>query len=107
MRFNDNRIDIMTSVKAIYPYQRLYSHLLCGEGGSVGKDNQFEYIRKTYGVDAYAGKEIRFGGSIGVIKGAHGNYLKILLDERPLEELLVHPTWEMEYLNDTIKSNQA
>ena len=64
----------------------------------MGKDNPFEYIRKTYGVDAYAGKEIRFDGSLGVIKGARGNYLEILLDKRPLEELLVHPTWEMEYI---------
>jgi len=60
-------------------------------------EHELEYIRKTYGVPAEIGRSILFNGSAGEIVGAQGARLKIRLDERPLETLLVHPTWMIDY----------
>jgi len=60
-------------------------------------EHELEYIRKTYGVPAEIGRSISFNGSAGEIVGTQGARLKIRLDERPLETLLVHPVWMMDY----------
>ena len=65
-----------------------------------------EYIRKTYGVPAFRGRTISFQGCLGEIVGADCMYLKIKLDERPLEILRVHPTWMIDYYMIRAADNQ-
>ena len=59
--------------------------------------DDFNYINKTYGLDLYNGKSVWFQGQAGEVVGTKGARLVIRLDERPLEDLIVHPTWQMEY----------
>lgn len=56
-----------------------------------------EYIRTTYDVPAKLGGRIEYKSRPGVIVGAKGQYLRILLDGES-EIKLYHPTWELEYL---------
>jgi hypothetical protein len=59
-----------------------------------------EYIRKAYGVPAYRGAKILFGGSNGGVElqitSAVGQYLRAKDDDGRVYRL--HPTWNIEYL---------
>lgn len=65
-----------------------------------------EYIRRTYGVPAKRGSKIRFTDSNGAIwegriTSASGPHLRMLPDDRVpgcRTRLIVHPTWNVEYL---------
>ena len=65
-----------------------------------------EYIRKTYGVPAKRGGRVRYtdgDGAIwnGRITSARGAHLRVLVDDRVpgyRGRLLLHPTWQIEYL---------
>ena len=63
-----------------------------------------DYIRRTCGVLAKRGGRVRFSGNIGRtplegrIVGSAGGYLKVLFDGE-IQRRLLHPTWEVEYLN--------
>ena len=61
------------------------------------QQNSLSYIKATYGVPAEINRSIKFQGLPGVIVGGSGPYLKIRLDERPYETLIVHPTWQIDY----------
>jgi hypothetical protein len=56
-----------------------------------------KYIRDYYGVPVKRGGVIKFQGDECVIKSADAQYLRVLRlkDNR---KLLLHPTWEVEYL---------
>jgi len=60
------------------------------------KEN-YEYFNKAYGLNLYTGKSIIFQGQNGKIVGTRGAHLVIRLDERPLENLIIHPTWNVGY----------
>jgi hypothetical protein len=65
-----------------------------------------EYIRKTYNVPAYRGRRVRYHDQDGVqwngrITSARGGHLRVLVDDRVpgyRGRMLLHPTWNMEYL---------
>ncbi len=64
-----------------------------------------EYIRKTYKVPAKRGGEIRYTGNksgpvLMKIIGSKGQYLKCRIIDGFYGgiEILLHPTWEIEYL---------
>lgn len=61
---------------------------------------EFEYIRNYYQVPAEIGREIMFEGKRkGIIVADRGNYIGVnFFDSDPEEVLLLHPTWEVEYL---------
>lgn len=71
----------------------------------------FEYIRKTYGVPAKRGGRVRYTDGNGVIwngriTSAPGHYLRVLVDDRVQGyrgRLLLHPTWQIEYLPQNAK----
>lgn len=58
----------------------------------------FNYVRRYYGVPAKRGARVKFCGKPGRMTSGNGHYVRILLDgdKRPI---IVHPTWEMEYLD--------
>ena len=58
-----------------------------------------EYIRNAYGVPAVAGRRVEFDGRRGVIKGARGGRLVVLLDGDETAGTY-HPIWHMIYLRD-------
>lgn len=59
----------------------------------------FDYINKTYGVNAEVGRRVIADGKPGIITGFHGAHIVVNLDEhKPNIETYWHPTWEMIYL---------
>ncbi len=55
-----------------------------------------QYIRDYYGVPAKRGMRIVVDGMPGEIRGARGQYLRVLIDgDAKLTDC--HPTWEIEY----------
>lgn len=62
---------------------------------SSGRD-QFDYIRNAYKVDPKVGQRVIVDGKQGVIKGARGNYLRVLFDGAK-NALNCHPTWKITY----------
>lgn len=64
-----------------------------------------EYIRKTYKVPAHRGGKIFFTpqrgqlGEIGTITGSKGSYLRVMFEKSKFSKLL-HPTWEIQYIED-------
>lgn len=70
-----------------------------------------EYIRQTYKVPARRGQRIRYTdehGTVwnGCITSAKGAYLRVLVDDRVpgyRGRLTLHPTWNIEYVQDTTK----
>ena len=67
------------------------------------------YIRSTYNVPAKRGCRVRYTDSDGAvwngrITSARGGYLRVLVDDRVpgyRGRLLLHPTWQVEYLPAT------
>lgn len=58
----------------------------------------FDYIQKYYGVPAERGREVTCYGERGVIVGADGHYLRVVIDGAPSEEeRRYHPTDKVEY----------
>jgi hypothetical protein len=58
----------------------------------------FEYIRKYYGVPAERGRQVTCYGEPGVIVGADGHYLCVVMDgDRSEEERRYHPTDKVVY----------
>ena len=65
-----------------------------------------DYIRNTYGVPAKRGMRVRYTDQAGTvwngrITGARNQYLRVLIDDRVegyQGRLLLHPTWQVEYL---------
>ena len=65
-----------------------------------------DYIRRTYGVPAKRGGRVRYTDAHGYvwngrITGARNQYLRVLVDDRVAGyrgRLLLHPTWQVEYL---------
>lgn len=55
------------------------------------------YIRSKYNVPARKGMRIKFQDKFGMIMGAYGAYLRILLDGHK-HSMLYHPMYEIEYL---------
>ncbi|AEK09791.1 hypothetical protein PBI_PATTYP_72 [Mycobacterium phage PattyP] len=54
-----------------------------------------EWVRQAYGVPARRGGRVRFFGTEGTITSA-SHYLRVRTDDG--RRLLLHPTWEVEYL---------
>lgn len=63
------------------------------------KAQDLEYIRNAYGVPARVGRRVEFDGRRGVIKGACGGRLVVLLDGDETTGTY-HPIWHMIYLKD-------
>lgn len=65
--------------------------------------SRLQYIRRVYGVPAFRGRRIRYTGGAapveGEIKAASGARLSVRVDGVK-GRVLLHPTWEVEYLND-------
>lgn len=60
----------------------------------------FEYINKTYGVNAEEGRRVIADGKPGVITGYNGAHIAVNLDEhKPGHDTYWHPTWNMTYLD--------
>ncbi|MFT0167535.1 hypothetical protein ACLKMY_00705 [Paraburkholderia mimosarum] len=58
----------------------------------------FDYIRKYYGVPAERGRQVTCYGERGVIVGADGHYLCVVIDgDKSEEERRYHPTHEVKY----------
>lgn len=58
----------------------------------------FDYIRKYYGVPAERGRQVTCYGERGVIVGADGHYLCVVMDgDKREEELRYHPTDKVVY----------
>jgi hypothetical protein len=82
--------------------ERNTNHLPRQEKGQMG----MEYIRKTYGVPAKRGGRVRFWGggwreSFGRITSARNGKLRVLVDDRVpgyRGRVILHPTWNIEYL---------
>ena len=70
-----------------------------------------EWIRKTYSVPAKRGCRVRYTDGYGVIwngriTSARNGYLRVLVDDRVPSyrgRLLLHPTWQVEYLPQNAK----
>lgn len=66
------------------------------------------YIRRTYRVPAKRGAKVRYTDGHGAvwngrITSARGAYLRVQVDDRVpgyRGRLLLHPTWQVEYLPD-------
>jgi hypothetical protein len=59
--------------------------------------NDFEYIKKTYGVPACIGRVVKFEGRCGVITKDRGNYIGVTFDDETNQVSSLHPTWNVEY----------
>lgn len=58
----------------------------------------FDYIRRHYGVPAERGRQVTCYGERGVIVGADGHYLCVVIDgDKSEEERRYHPTDKVEY----------
>jgi len=57
----------------------------------------FDYVRSRYGVPAKRGGRVKFRGMLGTLTSGAGNYVRVRLDGEE-RSIIVHPTWEMEYL---------
>jgi hypothetical protein len=64
-----------------------------------------EYVRSYYGVPAVVGARVRYTGEPGRkpydgrIVGGYGCYLRVEFEALPgRSPMLLHPTWEVEYL---------
>lgn len=57
-----------------------------------------EWVRRNYGVPAKRGGRIRFCGVGGTITSAD-HRLRVRMDDG--RRVILHPTWEVEYLPDT------
>lgn len=58
----------------------------------------FDYIRKYYNVPAERGRQVTCYGERGVIVGADGHYLCVVIDgDKSEEERRYHPTDKVEY----------
>jgi len=58
----------------------------------------FEYINKSYGVNACVGRRVIIDGEPGVIVGTHGAYIVVNPDHlKPYQTANYHPTWRVEY----------
>jgi hypothetical protein len=66
---------------------------------------EFEYIKNTYKVPAEIGREVLFQGKRkGVIAEDKGNYIGVNFDDKkPGHIELLHPTWEVQYLETFAK----
>jgi hypothetical protein len=66
----------------------------------------FDYIRRTYGVQAARGARVAYtdgDGTVwnGRITSADGQYIRVLVDDRVpgyRRRLRLHPTWNVQYL---------
>lgn len=59
----------------------------------------FEYINKSYGVNACVGRRVVVDGEAGIIVGANGARLKVNFDNTKASDYsYCHPTWRVEYL---------
>lgn len=64
----------------------------------------FRYINKNYGIDARIGRLIRYIGDLGVIIEDRGIYLGVnFLGTRRGLIVNVHPTYEVEYLDQVVE----
>ncbi|MBM4469875.1 hypothetical protein GS502_11175 [Rhodococcus hoagii] len=63
------------------------------------------YIRTAYQVPAKRGRRIRYTGDTaprtGTIVAAAGQYLRVRFDDEPKRIHSLHPTWKVEYLEET------
>jgi len=64
------------------------------------------YIRKVYGVPAKRGGRVRFTDRAGKpwtgrIKSARGPHLRVAFPEFPRATALLHPTWNLEYMEES------
>ena len=58
----------------------------------------FDWINKSYNVNAAYGRRIIVDGEPGIIVGASCAHLKIVFDkDKPNEYSYCHPTWRVEY----------
>ena len=63
----------------------------------------FEYINKTYGVDACVGRRVVVNGKPGTIIRDKGHYIGVNFDhDKPGKDLPAHPTWEVVYLDEVV-----
>ena len=59
----------------------------------------FEYINKSYGVNACIGRRVIVDGEPGVIVGTNSAHLKVNFDHLKASDIsYCHPTWRVEYL---------
>jgi hypothetical protein len=73
-------------------------------------DTSLEYIRNIYGVPAFKGSRIRYSGDglrwDGTIIGGRGPYIRVHFEGKKYSGIL-HPTWEVEYLDGAAHSAGA
>lgn len=61
--------------------------------------NQFDYINRYYGLSVRRGTMLKFRGRPCVVTSADGAHLRVRpLDGLGKKRLLLHPTWEVEYV---------
>lgn len=58
------------------------------------------YIRRYYNVPAKRGKRIKYKDKSGRITGAAGPHLRVLLDGEKKSKIC-HPTWQIEYVQES------
>lgn len=63
-----------------------------------------KYIRDTYGVPAKRGARIEFLANDqsrwrGTIRSARFGWLRVQFDAKPSDRSLMHPTWNIRYLD--------
>jgi len=63
-------------------------------------ENGLAYIRAFYGVPAQIGGRVTIDGKRGMIAGADGGHLRVLLDQ-DASTVYAHPTWNVVYHNET------
>lgn len=63
-------------------------------------ENGLAYIRAFYGVPARIGARVTIDGKRGMIAGADGGHLRVLLDQ-DASMVYAHPTWNVDYHNET------
>ena len=59
----------------------------------------FEYINKSYGVNACIGRRVIVDGEPGIIVGTNNAHLEVNFDHLKASDIsYCHPTWRVEYL---------
>ena len=64
----------------------------------------FDYVNKTYGVNACVGRRVVVNGKPGTITEDRGHHIGVNFDaDKPGRAMPCHPTWEVQYLDEVVK----
>jgi hypothetical protein len=67
----------------------------------------FDYVNKTYGVNACVGRRVVVNGKAGTIIEDRGHHIGVNFDtDKPGRALPCHPTWEVQYLEEVVQPHR-